>query len=121
MVVHHRVHSLAGVHHHHGLLAALHRLRLVLVGVLEQLQPVADLALVEAVGAVCWLRRACNGLLGRPGGGLIGAVAALGAIKGALLVIIGLNAAWLLRVHLWNVACAGLLLLLDMLGYIHVV
>ena len=76
------------MHHHHGLLAALHGLRLVLVGVLEQLQSVADLALVEAVRTIRWLSCACNGLLRGPSGGLVRAIATLRAIKGALLIIV---------------------------------
>ena len=86
--MHHRIDTLSRMHHHHGLLAALHGLRLVLVGVLEQLQSVADLALVEAVRTIRWLSCACNGLLRGPSGGLVRAIATLRAIKGALLIIV---------------------------------
>lgn len=86
--MHHRIHTLAGVHHHHGLLAALHGFGLVLIGVLEQLQSVADLALVESVRAIRWLSCSGNGLLGGPSGGLIRAIATLRAIIGALLIIV---------------------------------
>lgn len=86
--MHHRINTLARVHHHHGLLAALHGFGLVLVGVLEQLQSVADLALVESVRAIRWLSCAGNGLLGGPSGRLVRAIATLRAIKGALLIIV---------------------------------